>query len=312
MLPQRPQGFWRRFAGQPVALASLAFLVLMALLGIAAPWLAEWAGESDGTVDLLAARLPPSAEHWLGTDELGRDFLIRLLEGGRISLAVALAAALGAALIGTVVGLVAGERGGWVDALLMRGTDWVIALPLLPLLIVLSAVDLTKLGLSPAAASDDLTKLLRLVVIVVLVGWTTTARLVRGATLAAMGQDYVRAARALGARPSRILFRHVLPNIAGLLVVQVTIQLALAILTEAGLSFLGIGVPPPSPSWGRMLNDSQTYLSKAPHLAVLPGLAIALAVLGLNMLGDGLRDLVLGGVTRHMLRHMTVPVLTAH
>ena len=288
-MQEKHHRFGHRFLRQPMALASLAFLVIVLALGLAVPWIAQWTGLDLDTVDLLAARQPPSAQHWLGTDELGRDFLLRLLQGGRISLAVALAAALGAALVGTVIGLLAGERGGLIDALLMRTTDAVIALPLLPLLIVLSAVDLTKLGLSQELAASDTTKLLRLVVIVVLVGWTTTARLVRSATLAAMGQDYVRAARALGAPPLRVLWRHVLPNITTPLIVATAISAGQIILFESVLSFLGLGLDPATPSWGRMLAGAQDLLWDAPHLALFPGIAIFLTVAACNLLGDGLQ-----------------------
>jgi len=279
-----------RFSRERLAVASLLFLVLVAALGLCAPLVARLLGQDMDAVDLLAARLPPSAEHWLGTDELGRDLFVRLLEGGRISLLVAVAAALGSALLGTVMGLVAGERGGWVDSLLMRFTDGVIALPLLPLLIVLSAVDLTKLGLDPATASGDEAKLGRLIFIIVLVGWTTTARLVRGATLAALGQDYVRAARALGVPPGRLLRRHVLPNVATPIIVATMLSVGQIILFESVLSFLGLGLDPSTPSWGRMLAGAQDLLWDAPHLAIFPGVAIFLTVAAFNVLGDGIAN----------------------
>jgi peptide/nickel transport system permease protein len=279
-----------RFGREHLALASLLFLVVITTLGVTAPWLATLLGQDLASVDLLGARMPPSAEHWLGTDELGRDLLLRLFEGGRISLTVALAAALGSAIIGTAVGLIAGERGGLIDAFLMRTTDSVIALPLLPLLIVLSAVDLTKLGLEPSAASSDEVKLGRLIFIIVLVGWTTTARLVRGATLAALGQDYVRAARALGVPPARLLLRHVLPNIATPIIVATMLTVGQIILFESVLSFLGLGLDPATPSWGQMLSGAQNLLWEAPHLALFPGIAIFLTVAAFNVLGDGLAN----------------------
>ncbi len=288
MIAAQGNSLWHRFRQERLALVSLVFLSLLALAGFAAPWLAAWSGVDNSAVDLLGARQPPSGAHWFGTDELGRDFLWLLLEGGRVSLSVAAAAALGAAVIGTLVGLLAGERGGWLDALLMRSTDAVIALPLLPLLIVLSAIDLTKLGLSPELAASDSAKLMRLVLIIVLVGWTTTARLVRAATLAALGQDYARAARALGATPLRVLRRHVLPNIATPLIVATALSAGQVILFESVLSFLGLGLDPSTPSWGRMLANAQDLLWDAPHLALFPGIAIFLTVAALNLLGDGL------------------------
>ncbi len=278
-----------RLLRQPTALLSLAFLLLVAAAGLAATPIANWLGFDMSLVDLLGAKQPPSPEHWLGTDELGRDLGMRLLEGGRISLSVALLAALGAAAIGTAIGLLAGEHGGWLDTLLMRGTDAVIALPLLPLLIVLSAIDLTKLGVSPEVAQGDAAKLLRLVLVIVLVGWTTTARLVRAATLQSLAQDYVRAARAMGASSGRVLRRHVLPNIAAPILVATTLSAGQIILFESVLSFLGLGLDPSTPSWGRMLAGAQDLLWDAPHLALFPGIAILLTVASLNLLGDGLQ-----------------------
>ena len=286
----RPGGsFLARLWRQPAALLALAFLLLVAGAGLASNAIAAWLGFDLATVDLLGGKAPPSAAHWLGTDELGRDLGLRVLEGGRVSLTVALLAALGAAALGTLVGLLAGERGGLVDALLMRTTDAVIALPLLPLLIVLSAIDLTKLGLDPATAQGDGAKLARLVLVIVLVGWTTTARLVRAATLQALAQDYVRAARALGATPGRVLRRHVLPNIAAPILVATTLSAGQIILFESVLSFLGLGLDPSTPSWGRMLAGAQDLLWDAPHLALFPGIAILLTVASLNLLGDGLQ-----------------------
>lgn len=273
---------------QPLAAGALAFLLLLALASVAADWLAAAAGIDPNAVDLFNAMAPPSPEHWLGTDELGRDLFYRLLLGGRVSLAVGLAAALAAAAIGTAVGLAAGERGGWLDGLLMRGTDAMIALPLLPILIVLSAVDLTKLGLPAAVAQSESTAMIRLVLLVALVGWTTTARLVRAATRETLAQTYVLAARAMGAGSLRILWRHVLPNIAGPLLVATTLSVGQVILFESVLSFLGLGLDPGTASWGRMLAGAQNLLWEAPALAIYPGLAIALTVVACNLAGDGL------------------------
>ncbi len=282
------RGRLRRILRQPLAAASLAFLALLALAVLAAPWLSEQQGIDPSAVDLFNAMAPPSAQHWLGTDELGRDLFYRLLLGGRASLAVGLAAALGAAAIGTLIGLLAGERGGWLDALLMRGTDAMIALPLLPILIVLSAIDLTKLGIPPSAAQSESTALIRLIVLVALVGWTTTARLVRAATRETLAQDYVLAARAMGAGPARILLRHVLPNILAPLMVATTLSVGQVILFESVLSFLGLGLDPGTASWGRMLAGAQDLLWEAPALALYPGLAIAATVIACNLAGDGL------------------------
>ncbi|MEO1190338.1 MAG: ABC transporter permease [Pseudomonadota bacterium] len=282
------RGAWRQLWRQPLAAGALVFLLLLALTAVAAPWLASLHGIDPVQVDLFNSMAPPSAQHWLGTDELGRDLLYRLLLGGQISLAVGVAAALGAAVIGTAIGLLAGERGGWLDAVLMRSTDAMIALPLLPILIVLSAIDLTKLGLSPEVAQSDSTALFRLIVLVALVGWTTTARLVRAAARETLAQDYVLAARAMGASPGRILLRHVLPNIVAPLMVATTLSVGQVILFESVLSFLGLGLDPGTASWGRMLAGAQDILWEAPALALYPGLAIAATVIACNLAGDGL------------------------
>ncbi len=281
-------GRLRALLRQPLAALALLFLLLLALASTAAPWLAAWEGIDPGAVDLFNAMAPPSPEHWLGTDELGRDLFYRLLLGGQVSLAVGLAAALGAAAIGTVIGLAAGERGGWIDSLLMRSTDAMIALPLLPILIVLSAVDLTKLGIPAEAAQSENAALVRLIVLVALVGWTTTARLVRAAARETLAQDYVLAARAMGAGSLRILWRHVLPNIVAPLAVATTLSVGQVILFESVLSFLGLGLDPGTASWGRMLAGAQDLLWEAPGLALYPGLAIAATVIACNLAGDGL------------------------
>jgi peptide/nickel transport system permease protein len=280
---------WRRFAADPVAAAAGLFLAALLLAAAAAPWVQAWLGADPAAVDLLARLEPPSAAHPLGTDELGRDLLLRLLYGGRVSLAVGLGGALLAALIGTLVGLAAGYAGGGADALLMRLTDAVISLPLLPLLIVLAAVDLAKLGLPPAAATGELAGVARIVAIVALFGWTTTARLVRASVLSLRTREFVHAARALGAGPVRILARHVLPNAAGPLIVATTLSIGNVILVESVLSFLGLGVQPPLPSWGNMLTGAQELLFESPRLAWWPGLLIFLTVLAFNVLGDGLQ-----------------------
>ena len=247
-------------------------------------------GCADELVDLLARLQPPSAAHPLGTDDLGRDLLLRLLEGGRVSLGIGLVVALSAAVIGTAVGLAAGYLGGRTDAVLMRITDGIIALPKLPLLIVLAAVDVAKLGLPAGLAQSETLSFWRIAVIITLVGWTTVARLVRGATLSLREREFVRAAQALGAGPGRIMFVHILPNVAGPIVVATTLSVGGIILLESTLSFLGLGIQPPMASWGAMLTNAQDLIWSAPMLAVWPGLVIFVTVICCNLLGDGLQD----------------------
>lgn len=280
----------RRFARHRLAVASAVLLALLTTAVIAAPLVESALGIDPSAIGLLDRFAPPSAEHPLGTDELGRDVLMRLLHGGRVSLAVGVAAALAAGLIGTAVGLVAGYFGGRFDALLMRVTDGFIALPLLPLLIVLAAVDLTRLGVPADVAGAEGASLLRIVALVALFGWTTVARLVRGATLATRSRDYVRAATALGAGNRRIMLAHILPNVAAPAVVATTLTVGNTILLESVLSFLGLGIQPPLPSWGNMLTGAQDLVVSAPMLAVWPGLLIFLTVIAVNLLGDGLQD----------------------
>jgi peptide/nickel transport system permease protein len=233
---------------------------------------------------------PASFGHPLGTDEIGRDVLIRLLYGGRISLFVGMTAALAAAVIGTIIGLAAGYFGGRTDAFLMRFTDGIISLPLLPLLIVLAALDLGKLGLPDELVVSENISLHRIVAIVALVGWTTVARLVRGSALALRERDFVRAAEAQGATALRIMAVHILPNLASPIIVATTLSVGNVILLESVLSFLGLGIQPPIPSWGNLLTNAQELIWDAPALAFYPGVMIFLTVIAFNFLGDGLQD----------------------
>jgi peptide/nickel transport system permease protein len=280
----------RRFRRHHLAVLSGALLLFLALASLSAPLVALLLGHDPNAVDLFGRFAAPSLSHPLGTDELGRDLLLRLLYGGRVSLFVGLVGALAAALLGTVIGLLAGYLGGRLDALLMRLTDAVIALPLLPLLIVLAAIDLSKLGLPAELARSESASLYRILVIVALVGWTTVARLVRGATLSVRERDYVRAALALGAGPLRIMLWHILPNVISPIIVATTLSVGYVILTESVLSFLGLGIQPPLPSWGNMLTNAQELIWQAPGLAIYPGLLIFATVIAFNFLGDGLQD----------------------
>ena len=279
-----------RFLRHRLAVLSSVVLLVLGLSSLSAPLVAMLLGVDASAVDLLNRFAPPSAQHPLGTDELGRDVLVRLLQGGRVSLFVGLSGAIAAALVGTTIGLAAGYLGGRTDAVLMRFTDAVIALPLLPLLVVLAAVDLGKLGLPEDLIRGEGTSLWRILAIVVLVGWTGTARLVRGATLSVRERDFVRAAVAMGAGPVTIMRRHVLPNALSPVIVATTLSIGNVILVESVLSFLGLGIQPPLPSWGNMLTGAQELIWQAPSLALWPGLLIFLTVMAFNFLGDGLQD----------------------
>lgn len=264
----------------------LGLLGLLLAAAVAAPFVAGWLGHDPFAPDLFRRYEPASALHPLGTDDLGRDLLLRLLYGARVSLAVGLSAALAAALIGTAAGLFAAWRGGIADAALMRLADGLLALPALPLLVVLAAVDPAKLGLPRGEATTDI---LRIVLILALFGWVGVARLARAAGLSVLARDHVRAARALGCGEARILLRHVLPSILPPVAVATALAVAGAILAESTLSFLGLGIQPPAPSWGNMLANAQELVFSAPMAAVWPGLAILAAVAGCTLVADGIR-----------------------
>lgn len=241
------------------------FLLLLALAALFAP--------DANTVDLAQRFMPPSPTHILGTDELGRDMLARLLAGGRVSLGIGLLAAALAALIGATIGIFAGYRGGRADAVLMRFTDILIALPLLPLLIVLSA---TNIGGGA----------FKIIALIGLTGWTSTARLMRARTVALKKRDFILAARALGLGHARIILRHILPNLTDTLKIATALSVGNAILMESALSFLGLGIQPPTPSWGNMLTNAAENIWDHAGIALYPGAMIFLTVLALNMMGE--------------------------
>jgi peptide/nickel transport system permease protein len=253
-----------------VGVIIVATALLAALIGPAvAPF--------DSSAQMLALRLePPSSAHLFGLDELGRDILVRVLAGARISFFVGLTVVTVSAAIGTMLGAVAGYFGGWLDDVISRVIDVLLAFPGLLLAIALVAV------LGPS--------LINVLFALTVIGWVSYARLVRGQVLRAREFEYVQAARALGAGTPRVLWQHVIPTAIPAIVVQATLGMAGAIIGEASLSFLGLGVQPPTPSWGTMLNGGRAHILDAPHLTIFPGLAIALLVLGFNFLGDGLRD----------------------
>jgi peptide/nickel transport system permease protein len=280
---------WRRFRRHRAGMASLVVLLLLVLFALAAFPMQWFLGIDPDATDLLQRFDPPSAEHWLGTDEAGRDELVRLMVGGQISLLVGLLATVFGGVVGLAIGIVAGYFGGRIDNALMRFTDGMIALPLLPLLIVLGAVDLTKLGFSADFARSGAAGFWRIVVIIAIVDWTSIARIVRAATLSLKERDFVRAARASGAGAGYVMLSHVLPNVATPIIVAFTLTVGRVILFESVLSFLGFGVVPPTPSWGNMLNNAQELVTTAPALAIYPGLAIFVTVIAVNFLGDGLQ-----------------------
>jgi len=254
------------------ALAGLILLGLFVAIAIAAPFLAPYDPLAIHLSDKLQG---PSARYPLGTDQLGRDLASRLIYGTRSTLGSAIPTTIGLLLIGLVIGTTAGYLGGWVDRVVVGSVDVLLALPRLIL-------SLTLVGfLGPSLQS--------LLIAIIAVGWADHARIFRAATLAAREWEFVLAARALGASDLRIMARHILPNVIGPIVVLATLDLGHIILMISSLSFLGLGIQPPTPEWGAMLNDARTYLEHAPHLVLLPGLCILLSVLACNLLGDGLR-----------------------
>jgi ABC-type dipeptide/oligopeptide/nickel transport system permease subunit len=256
----------------------LFLLAIIVLASVLAPALAPYDPQLVPAAD-EAAPSPPGSGHPFGTDVLGRDLLSRVLHGGRVSLFVGLGVEAVAATIGCAVGLLAGYYGGPLDAVLMRTTDVVMAFPSLVLAIGLIAV-FEEPGLD------------KVFLVLIALGWTTITRVVRGEVLSVKASEYVQAARAVGVSDPAIMLRHVLPNCLGPLLVAATIGIGGNMVAEAGLSFLGLGAQPPTISWGAMLAEGQTFLTRAPWVAVFPGLALLLAVLGVNLLGDGLRDLL--------------------
>lgn len=263
-----------RIRRQPLAVAGVVLLTLFIFCGLAAPWLAPY---NPSAIDLLHRLQGPSAAHWAGTDALGRDTLTRLLFGARISLAVSVTVVAVSLALGLAIGGLAGYLGGWVDtALTTFAMNTFQALPGILLAIAFAAF------LGPGFTN--------LVLALAIGGWAGYARLVRAQVMAAREREYVDAARALGASGLRIFFRHILPNIVQPILVQAAIGMAGVILAEATLSFLGLGIPAPAPSWGSMINDARLHLFDSPHLVLFPAAAVAGAVLGFNFIGDALRD----------------------
>ncbi len=277
---------WRRFRRHRLAVLSAVILLAMALAVVFGP--ALWP-VSINDIDFAARLQPPSLAHPLGTDDLGQDLLARVLYGGRISLAVGLAAMVVSLIVGTLVGAVSGISRGSIDAALMWLTDLFLSLPQLPLLLVIIYLfrDALKAVVGPEGGV--------FILVVAVIGgfrWMPVARLVRAQFLSLREKEFVEAARALGASTTRQVMRHILPNALGPVIVAGTINVADAIIAESTLSFLGLGFPPDIPTWGRLLFDAKDYLDIAPHWALFAGAAIFVAVLTINFVGDGLRDVL--------------------
>jgi ABC-type dipeptide/oligopeptide/nickel transport system permease subunit len=275
-----PRETWQRIAANKIALASIIFLALLVLAAAIVPMILPFGYEQQLPDSRL---LPPGAKHVLGTDDLGRDILTRVLVGARISLMVAVSVECVVVFLGVTVGLIAGYRGGWIDSLLMRVTDVLLAFPDVLLAILL-------LGTLGATSSRPETSALLVVVSLGVTGWPPLARLVRGQVVALRQREFVDAARSIGSSHGRILLHHILPNLVSPVIVAVTVDAAGVILAEATLSYLGIGVQRPMPSWGRMINDALDFYKSEPRLVIVPATMLSLTVIALNFLGDGLRD----------------------
>ena len=283
---------WHRLRRDNRARFGIGVVVVLALMALLAPWV----GRHDPiAIELLDRWQAPSAAHWLGTDAQGRDVWARLVWGARVSLAVGVLSQGISLVLGVALGLIAGYYGRWVDELVMRLADVTLAFPTLLLLIAMAA------ALEPSLGTVFVT--------IGIVGWAGMARLVRGQVLVVRQLEYVQAVRALGGRDRRIVLRHVLPNVVAPVVIAGTLGIAGAIMAEAALSFLGLGVQPPTPSWGGMIADARdlAQLRVAPWTSIAPGVAIGLAVLGFNLLGDALRDAL---DPRHQDRAATEPAVT--
>lgn len=272
---------WRRFKRHRFAFSSAIVLAVMLVLVFAAPLSGYTATEQNPKNEFAK----PTAEHWFGTDELGRDIFTRILYGGQISLAVGIFSTLFSLSVGVIIGALSGYYGGWVDNILMRITDTFLIMPVVFVLILFSAL-LREL---PGAA-EYRNSVWIVIIAISAFAWMWPARIARGLFLVLREKEFVSASRALGASDARLIFLRILPNSLGPLLVSATLQMAYAIITESGLSYLGFGVQPPTPSWGNILESAQIHVYRAPWLAVFPGLMIFITVMAINFIGDGLRD----------------------
>lgn len=275
---------WMRFREHKLAMFSLFFLVVLYLSAIFADKIAPF---DPDELDLNNVRQAPSSEHWMGTDAIGRDEFSRVIYGGRVSLAVGLGVAVSGVLVGTVLGSIAGYYGRWLDNILMRVTDFFLLIPTLAVLLMgAKALGDSEYGKLLAQQYPALP----VTIILSSIAWMPIARIVRGQVLSIKEKEYIEAARALGTKTRRIIWRHMLPNTLGPIVVNLTLGIALAILAESTLSYLGFGVQPPTATWGNMLAGSEEAMTTQPWLVWFPGMMILVTVLCVNFLGDGLRD----------------------
>ena len=275
MEKQQIKNFWRHFKKNRLGVGGLVIIVIVFFIAIFAPFLSLY---DPGKTDVSLKLKTPSFQHYLGTDQLGRDVFSRMLYGSQISLSVGFVAVGISILIGILVGAMAGYKGGWVDSLLMRFVDIMLSFPSFFLILTVVAI------LRP--------NIYNVMIVIGISSWEGTARFVRAEFLSLRERDYVQAARALGVKDRRIIFRHILPNALAPVFVTASLGVASAILVEAGLSFLGFGVQPPAPSWGNILTEGRTYIFDAWWLTVFPGLAILITVLSFNLFGEGLRDAI--------------------
>lgn len=276
---------WRRFRRHRLGLMGISVIGAIAVACALAPWIAPYTFDKPDTSSIMAN---PSGAHWLGTDELGRDVLSRLLYAGRVSLSVSLIATTLSIVIGISVGSVAGYFGGIADTVLMRFTDIMLSLPSLPLLLIFSKA-LRDFGPVRQALGEN-TSVVIIIAVLTIFGWMNVARLVYGSVLSLKAREFTEASRALGASSARIILTHLVPNSAAPIIVAATLGIGSRIIAEASLSFLGLGIVPPNPSWGSMLSGVQAYMFRNPWLAFYPGLTILVVVLAINFAGDALRD----------------------
>lgn len=276
---------WRAFRRHKPAMVGSTVILIFVLAAIFVPYLSPYDPNKTDLDNMLGS---PSAKHLMGTDELGRDLLTRLLYGGRVSLSIGVMAMGLAVTVGAVIGGLAGYYGGWVDNILMRFVDMMLSFPSLFVLIIL-ALALRDIPIE-SLRGTAFASVFSIVLVIAVLSWMTVARLVRASFLQLKEQEFISAARSVGAGSLRIMARHLLPNALSPIIVAATFRVATSIITEAGLSYLGFGVQPPTATWGNMLKNAQTQMTRAPWTAIFPGLMIFVAVIAINFIGDGLRD----------------------